>query len=167
MPAGGIDRKTYRSTKFGTWSKSLELDAQVAAVGRSEGIDFQFTKIKRTPNTLAAHRLIWFAQRQGLQDEIVEALFRGYFIEGRDIADAEELALIAASCGIDAVMARNFLDSDEGAMEVAGGAERSREQGISGVPTFIVNETRAISGALESDALGSLLLRESKITALA
>ena len=51
MPPEGMDRKAYRTVKFGSWSKSLELDAQVVEVGASEGIHFVFDRIQRTPNT--------------------------------------------------------------------------------------------------------------------
>lgn len=86
MPKEGISRREYRTRKFGSWERSLELDAQVAAAGKAEGIHFAFERIERTPNTLDAHRLIWLADQQGVQDAVVEALFRAYFTEGRDIS---------------------------------------------------------------------------------
>src|SRR4051812_24346139 len=61
MPREGVSRREYRTRKFGSWERSQELDARVVAVGREEGIDFSFDRIERTPNTLAAHRLIWLA----------------------------------------------------------------------------------------------------------
>src|ERR1043165_1336635 len=86
MPKEGISRREYRTRKFGSWERSLELDAQVAAFGKAEGIDFAFDTMERTPNTLDAHRLIWLADKEGNQDAVVEALFRAYFTEGRDIS---------------------------------------------------------------------------------
>ena len=65
----------------------MELDARVIAVGKDEGLDFAFDRIERTPNTLDAHRLIWLADKEGVQDAVVEALFRAYFTEGRDISN--------------------------------------------------------------------------------
>jgi len=61
MPKEGISRKEYRVRKFGSWERSLELDAKVIAVGESERIHFAFDKTERTPNTVDAHRLIWLA----------------------------------------------------------------------------------------------------------
>ena len=49
MPKGGMNRKEYRTAKFGSWERSLALDAQVAEAGRAEGIPFAFDKIMRTP----------------------------------------------------------------------------------------------------------------------
>jgi DSBA-like thioredoxin domain len=65
MALEGIDRQAYRSQKFGSWERSLELDARVAAVGASVGIAFAFDRIARTPNTFDAHRLIDYAQTEG------------------------------------------------------------------------------------------------------
>src|SRR3954454_24461165 len=81
MPKEGISRREYRIKKFGSWERSLELDAKVGAVGKSEGIQFAFDRIERTPNTLDAHQFIWLADKEGVQDAAVEALFRAYFAE--------------------------------------------------------------------------------------
>src|SRR4051794_31753793 len=66
MPKDGISRREYRTRKFGSWERSLELDAQVAAAGAGEGITFAFDRMERTPNTLDAHRLIWLADQEGV-----------------------------------------------------------------------------------------------------
>src|SRR3954466_1519161 len=96
MPKGGMDRRAYRTAKFGSWEKSQALDAQVAAVGAAEGLVFAFDKMRRTPNTLDAHRLIRLAGQEGIQDAVVEALFRAYFTEGRDISDRQTLLDVVA-----------------------------------------------------------------------
>src|SRR4051812_11117695 len=85
MPKAGISRREYRTRKFGSWERSMELDAKVVAVGEEEGIHFAFDRIERTPNTLEAQRLIWLAEKEDVQDAVVEALFRAYFTDGRDI----------------------------------------------------------------------------------
>src|SRR6266853_1189879 len=74
MPKAGVDRRAYRSAKFGSWQHSQALDAQVAAAGRSDGLVFNHDKMERTPNTVDAHRLIRLAGQQGKQD-VVESLF--------------------------------------------------------------------------------------------
>ncbi len=157
MPKRGMDRKVYRSAKFGSWEKSQALDAHVAAVGATEGIDFAFDRINSTPNTFDAHRLIWFAQQEGGQDALVEALFHGYFIEGRDIGEHQVLAEIAGALGMDAQKALRFLNSGEGAVEVRAEEERTRHMGISSVPSFLVNCHLATSGALLPQHLAAAL----------
>ena len=99
MPKDGISRREYRTRKFGSWERSLELDAKVVAAGKAEGIHFAFDRIERTPNTLDAHRLIWLADKEGIQDAVVEALFRAYFTEGRDISKRQTLIDVVAEAG--------------------------------------------------------------------
>ncbi len=96
MPREGMDRKAYRSAKFGSWAKSQALDAEVAKEGASEGLTFAHAKIERTPNTFDSHRLVWLAGTQGKQDTVVEAIFRAYFVQGKDIGDRSVLVGRAA-----------------------------------------------------------------------
>ncbi len=117
MPAEGIDRRAYRSAKFGSWEKSLALDAQVKAAAVDD-VEFHHERMARTPNTFAAHRLVWWAGQRGRQNETVEAIFEGYFVRGEDIGDTGTLALLAARAGLDRDQALSFLKSDEGAAEV-------------------------------------------------
>jgi predicted DsbA family dithiol-disulfide isomerase len=76
MPSEGMKRKTYRTRKFGSWERSLAMDAEVAAIGKSLGIAFNYDKVLMTPNTLPGHRLLWWAEQQNHQDDLAEALFR-------------------------------------------------------------------------------------------
>jgi predicted DsbA family dithiol-disulfide isomerase len=108
MPKEGISRKEYRIRKFGSWERSLELDATVIAVGETEGIHFAFDRIERTPNTVDAHRIIWLADQQGCQNAVVEALFQAYFTEGRDVADRQTLIDVVAKAGLDRQLAKPY-----------------------------------------------------------
>src|ERR1700733_14460824 len=135
MPKAGVDRRAYRSAKFGSWQRSQALDAQVAAAGRSEGLVFNHDKMERTPNTIDAHRLIRLAGQQGKQDDVVEGLFAAYFNEGRDIGDPAVLAEIGASAGLDRARILTMLASDEGQAEVRSDLRRAVSLRVSGVPT--------------------------------
>src|SRR4029077_18382718 len=104
----------YRMAKFGTWERSQELDAKVIAVGETEGIHFAFDRIERTPNTLDAHQLIWLADKEGVQDAVVEALFRAYFTDGRDISNRQTLIDVVAESGLDPHKAEGVLSSNDG-----------------------------------------------------
>ena len=136
MPQGGVPRAEYRLAKFGSPEKSAELDARVTAAGKAAGVDFDFRRITRTPNTLAAHRL-------------KEALMRAYFLEGRDIEALDVLAEIAATHGVDVAL----LEGDAGMAEVIGQDNAARQSGISGVPSFLMQNYFLFSGAMPSDAL--------------
>ncbi len=147
MPAEGMDRKSYRSAKFGSWERSLAMDRDVTANGAAAGLDFHFEKIERTPNTFLGHRLIWFAHKQGKQNEINDALLHAYFSEGRDVGATQTLVAIADDTGLDAGEVAAFLASDEGTEEVRAEERQARERGLTGVPFFMVNGVPAFAGA--------------------
>ena len=147
MPKEGIPRAEYRKAKFGSIERSRGLDARVAAEGEGEGIAFAFERMERTPNTVAAHELIDLAQRQGRGGPVVDALFRAYFEEARDIGDAAVLAQIAADAGVG-----GWPQQAEG-KTVAALEEDVRNLGISAVPTFILGRKLGVSGAHPPEAL--------------
>ena len=153
LPQGGVPRKTYLEDKFGGPDRAAQIYARVSAAGATAGIPFAFDRILRQPNTRDAHRLIAWAQAQGDASDLVERLFRAYFIEGRFIGDREILATIAGEAGFDSAAARILLDSDQGVDAVALMGQRAREIGVQGVPFFIFNQHIAVSGAQEPDAL--------------
>ena len=147
MPREGIERRAYRTAKFGSWERSLELDAKLVAVGTGEGITFAFDKIERTPNTLDAHRLIRLAGERGVQDAVVEALFQAYFTEGRDISDRKTLLDVVVGAGLKRERAEAELNSEGGLVAIRAEEEEARRLGVEGVPFFVVNGELALSGA--------------------
>lgn len=152
MPKEGISRREYRVKKFGSWERSQELDAQVAAAGAAEGIHFAFDRIERTPNTFDAHRLVWLADKEGIQDAIVEALFRAYFTEGRDISNRQTLIDVVAEAGLDRSKAEAVLNCDEGIEAIKEAEGLSRRHRVDGVPFFIINGKVTLGGAQPPEA---------------
>ena len=159
MPKEGIERREYRMRKFGSWERSLALDAQLKEVGKTVGIDFRHDLMTRTPNTFDAHRLIWHAGQEGLQDAVVERLFRGYFSEGRNIGDRTVLAELAAEAGLEPLRTAAFLDSDEGTVEVSAEEEVVKRAGLTGVPTFALDGRVLFSGAQPPHLIAQALAR--------
>jgi predicted DsbA family dithiol-disulfide isomerase len=156
LPAEGIPRTAYLRAKFGGDGRPADIYARVMAVGAEVGIAFDFDRIQVQPNTLAAHRLIAWAQERGdprLTSDLVERLFEAYLVQGRSIGDAEVLAAIASESGLDPVAARQMLASAEGLAAVAAEDREARSVGINGVPFFIFNGSTAVSGAHEPKTL--------------
>ena len=153
MPKDGISRREYRTTKFGSWERSLELDAKMVAVGEAEGIPFAFDRMERTPNTVDAHRLIWLAGQHGCQDAIVEALFRAYFTTGRDISHRPTLLDVVVDAGLERQLAEATLNSDAGMDAIKAAEGLSRQHRVDGVPFFVINNAITLSGAQPPDAL--------------
>ena len=152
MPKEGVRRREYRTKKFGSWERSQELDARVAAAGQSEGIHFAFDRIERTPNTLDAHRLLWLAGRKAVQDAVVEALFRAYFTEGRDISSRQTLLDVVAEAGLDRHQAEALLGGDDGLEAIQEAEALARRFRVEGVPFFIIGGTLTLSGAQQPEA---------------
>ena len=160
MPAGGLDRREYRTRKFGSWERSRQLDAEVAAAGAEDGLAFHHDRILRTPNTFDAHRLVWLAGREGFQTQLVEDLFRAYFVEGRDVGDRAVLADIAVAAGASRAPIETFLGGDGGATEVRQEEEALHRLGINGVPTVLAHGRLLFSGAQRAQLMASAI-RES------
>jgi predicted DsbA family dithiol-disulfide isomerase len=144
MPVEGKDRTSYLEAKFGSFDAFRRLEEQVIAAGVSEGIAFAFEKITTTPNTFLAHRLIWYAAQHGRQDQVVNALFRGYFEQGADIGSCSVLRGLAESAGLDAAA---FLAAQEGVAEVKAEEAAGYRLGIRAVPYFVLSNRYGISGA--------------------
>lgn len=147
MPADGMDRQEYLESKFGGRAAAERTYGRIAEAAAGAGLELDFGAIRRTPNTLDAHRLIHWAGAHGRQTQVVESLFRAYFEESRDIGDAEALADIANSAGLDPDEIRGLLSSDTDAEDIRGRDAHARGSGVNGVPTFIVGRQRAFSGA--------------------
>ena len=152
MPKEGVSRREYRTKKFGSWERSMQLDANIVATGKDEGVLFDFDRMERTPNTLDAHRLIWLADKQGVQDAVVEALFMAYFTEGKDISNRQTLLDVAAEAGLDRSKAEGVLNSSDGEEAIREAHELSRRVRVEGVPFFIINGKVTLSGAQPPDA---------------
>jgi predicted DsbA family dithiol-disulfide isomerase len=152
MPEAGIDRKTYRTNKFGSWEYSQMLDAKTVQAGKEDGIEFRYDLMKVTPNTLKAHRLTWLAGKDGKATEMVERILRAYFTEGQNIGDVKTLANLAVEVGIDAQKAKAFLLSDEGIQEVKELKKQALAQNIHSVPTIRIGK-EILVGAQSVDVL--------------
>jgi predicted DsbA family dithiol-disulfide isomerase len=155
LPRAGIGRRSYLEEKFGGPERAAQIYERVKAAGRVAGLELDFDRIERQPNTLDAHRLIAWAQAEGGgdADALVEALFRAYFVEGRYVGDREVLAEIAGEAGYDAARARELLGDETGIAEIAEMDQHARQMGISGVPFFVFNQRVGVSGAQGGPAL--------------
>jgi predicted DsbA family dithiol-disulfide isomerase len=153
MPAAGVDRRDYRTAKFGSWERSLELDAQVAEAGRAAGVAFRHDLMLRTPNTVEAHRLIRLAGPSGVQHAVVERLFRAYFQDGRDIGDLAVLAAEGIAAGMPEEAVAALAAGDAGREEVIAESLGLAGAGISGVPSFLLDRHLLFSGAMPAERM--------------
>ena len=160
LPEGGIERAEYLRRKFG--GHSTQVYARVSAVGAQVGIPFAFDKIAWQPNTLGPHSLIMLAGASGLQSGLVEGLFRGYFIDGRDLNANEVLTDIACAAGLGRPQVEAYLASAQVREHVRSEDARARSLGVEGVPFFVFNRRYAVSGAQDPEVLVDAMLTSER-----
>lgn len=157
MPAGGMDRRDYLEAKFGGRDGAIEVYSRIATHAEAAGLEINFDRIARTPNTLNAHRLIHWAGLEGRQTPMVAALFRAYFVEGKDIGDAESLMQIAKGAGLEAAMVTRLLASDADIEDIRARDANARARGVTGVPTFIIANQHVLTGAQSPDLWSTVI----------
>ncbi len=147
MPAEGMDRSVYLARKFGGAERANAIYADIEANAKQDGIHMNLDAVRRTPNTLDAHRLILWSTADRCQDGVVAALFEAYFHDGKDIGDRHVLVEIARGAGMDPASVERRLASDEDRESVANACNRRRLSGIHGVPTFLIDGRVLTQGA--------------------
>jgi predicted DsbA family dithiol-disulfide isomerase len=159
MPVDGLDRRVYRSAKFGSWEQSQRLDAQVAAAGKEVGIEFRHDLMKRTPNTFRGHVLLAAALREGLQvqNRVAERLFQTYFSKGEDVGDPATLLRIAREFGVTALARLEDFDSPALIAEVKEAEHMAASAGIRGVPQIAFQGTVVATGAQQEELIAASL----------
>jgi predicted DsbA family dithiol-disulfide isomerase len=169
MPAVGMDRREYLAAKFGNDDQAKRIYDVIRAAGESEGLEFNFDKIQRTPNTLRGHRLVRLAQERGKGSQMIEALFQAYFLRGENIGDRTVLIDTALPLGFSEGEVQQHIDSAEGLEAVQAEDALARRHGINGVPCYIFNSKFALAGAHEPEVLFQLfdLAREDEASASA
>lgn len=157
IPPEGIDRRAYLDRKFGGPARVNRIHAAVAAAGAAEGIAFAFDRITRAPNTLNSHRMIRFAAGFGRQPEVVEALYRAYFVEGLDIGLVPTLVALGERLDLPGIELEEYLRSEADVSAVLNDNARAHRQGVNGVPCLILDGSYALAGAQEPDILLRLI----------
>jgi predicted DsbA family dithiol-disulfide isomerase len=147
MPEGGMDRREYLEAKFGGKEGAVTAYAPVVEHAERAGLTLNLDRIARTPNTIDAHRLIHWAGLEGRQTPVALALFRAYFVDGRDIGDPGTLREIAEGAGLDGAMIATLLAGDADADDLRARDASARSRGVTGVPCFVVARQHVVSGA--------------------
>ncbi|USG63394.1 DsbA family oxidoreductase [Brevibacillus ruminantium] len=145
-PKEGVPFLEYMSSMKGGPDAAKQMVQHAANAGAASGVPFQFEKVTMWPNTLASHQLIKLAPPEK-QTEVVDAVYRAYFEEGKDIGQAEVLLSIASALGMDQNETKQRLEKGEGLEEIEADLQYAQELEITGVPFFVIDRKLALSGA--------------------
>ena len=157
MPLEGVDRKKYLETKFGGRDLAVKAYKPVLEHAALAGLNLKLEDIAKTPNTLSSHRLIFWAWQEGVQNAVVSALFKAYFVEGRDIGKNAVLIDISHNAGISRDLVSRLLSGKNDLEQVIELDKAARKMGINSAPTFILNAKHVITGAQNVEFWSNLI----------
>jgi len=158
MPAEGQGFREHIIEKYGISEQESDQNrAMIKARGQEVDFDFNFTDDSRMRNSFDAHCLLHWAGTQGKQAELKAALFKAHFTHNQDVSDYSVLANLAASVDLDLAEAKAILEGQHYADEVREQEAFWQQNGISSVPTVIINNKYAISGGQPAEVFKSAL----------
>lgn len=147
LPPEGMSRDAFMAARFGSRADIVRVHEPLLARAEQAGVEFNLPAIQRTPNTMDAHRLIYWAGLEGRQNAVVSALFKAYWREGRDIGMAPVLVDIADKCGLDPAAIARLLDGPADRDEITQRMSHTRSRGVQAVPTYIIAQKHVVQGA--------------------
>ncbi|HEU0222288.1 MAG TPA: DsbA family oxidoreductase [Paracoccaceae bacterium] len=156
MPAKGMDRAEYLAAKFGR-ERVRALEVRIEAAAAEAGLELDFGRVRRIPNTLDAQRLIRWSRVTGNQAAVVGRLFRRYFREGDDISDHGVLVSVAESAGMEGELVARLLAGEADRTDILAEGGLARRMGVTGVPTFIIGGRYVLQGAQETETWARLM----------
>jgi predicted DsbA family dithiol-disulfide isomerase len=158
MGPEGQDIAEHIAQKYGSTPKDIDRNREnIRLRGAELGFEFNMQKRARIYNTFDAHRLLHWAEIEGKQEALKNALFSAYFTEGRNPSDRAVLLNVAQKVGLDAKRVSEILESDEFAAEVRGREKFYADRGIRAVPSVIINDHHLIQGGQPAEVFENTL----------
>lgn len=157
MPTEGMDNAAYLSAKFGGPEGAQKVYARIEQTALDAGIDVDFSRISRKPNTINAHRLLHWAGIEDRQGLVANQLFHRFFKLGQDIGATDVLLDVAKTVGMDHTVTQRLLEGDADTAEIRAADARARDMGVTGVPTFILGGKYVLTGAQETEVWLSVI----------
>ncbi|MEU5876083.1 DsbA family oxidoreductase [Spirillospora sp. NPDC047279] len=157
--SGVEDRDEMLAAKFGlTRERAARMNEEMAARAAQDGLEYNLSGTV-VGNTADAHRLIHLGAAEGVQDAVVETLYKAHFTDRRSLFDHGSLVELAVEAGLDGDRAREVLESGKYGAEVAAEHREAQRLGATGVPFFVVDRRYGVSGAQPAQAFTEVLSR--------
>jgi predicted DsbA family dithiol-disulfide isomerase len=158
MPPQGQDIGEHLAEKYGSTPAQTQANRDaIRARGEAVGFTFSMANRSRIYNTFDAHRLLHWAELEGVQKRLKELLFKAYFTDGQDPSSHDVLVRLAVEAGLDGARARQILATDEYAEDVRKREQFYLGQGINSVPAIIINDRHLISGGQPAEVFEQAL----------
>lgn len=151
MPPEGMDRTAYLEAKFGGPDGAKRVYGAIEQAAEESGLHLRFDLIKRTPNSMDAHRLIRWSRITGDQSAVVAQLFARYFERGEDISDHDLLLEVAVQAGMEKEVVARLLASGADREILMEEDDAARRMGVTGVPTFMIAGKYVVQGAQDAE----------------
>ena len=153
MPLSGMALDEYLEKHFGSSEKLQSAMDELTLIGKTQGINFNFDKLERVSNSLDAHRLMKLAETERLSpSDLAENILRGFFENGLDIADRDVLVDIGGGSGLSRTEINATLDNDLSRSIVLSQEAHVRQNGVTGVPDFLINKRLFAVGAQSTES---------------
>ena len=136
-----------------------DMDTRMEHLADIEGLDYHLTDAGLTGNTLDAHQLLQLGKARGIQDALIERLYRAYFTEQRSVFERDSLVTLAGEAGLDRSEARDVLERDAYVDAVTADVLEARSLGVSGVPFFVLGGRYGVSGAQATEVFTEALTK--------
>nr|WP_314580501.1 DsbA family oxidoreductase [uncultured Pseudomonas sp.] len=168
MPAEGEHAVQHMMRKYGrTADQVASRNEMVVARGLEVGFHFDLEKRSHFYNTFDAHRLLFWANAEGLQIALKKALLKAYFSDGQNLADQETLVRLADEVGLDSARAREVLAEGEFANEVRELERFYQQRGINSVPAMVLNDRQLVTGSQSVEHYEEVIRRMARESAAA
>ena len=158
LPMGGVSRQEYTSSKFGGRENAKAIYDRVRIAAEQVGLTLQFDDITVQPNSLKIHELIYASKETALTDDLIEALFKAFFIDGKDLSKKENIRQIARDVGMSGEVIDAAVGNDNYAGQVSEDLEESQRLGIRGVPFYVLDNKIGLSGAQPPEIIAKTIL---------
>jgi len=158
IPKGQVQRvrdmlmRKYRMSE----PEVIASQAHLTQLAEAEGLVYHLAE-SQTGNTMDAHRLVHLGREQGIQDVVIERLFRSHFTENRSLFDQASLATLGNEAGLSG--AEELLGSNRYEDDVVADHRQANELGANGVPFFVLDGRYGVSGAQSVEVFADALAR--------
>jgi predicted DsbA family dithiol-disulfide isomerase len=160
------NRREMLKTKYQLSDQQVrDMDTRMEHLADIEGLEYHLTDAGLTGNTLDAHQLLQLGKARGIQDAVIERLYRAYFTEQRSVFERDSLVALAGEAGLDEAETRDVLERDVYAEAVADDVREARSLGVSGVPFFVLGGRYGVSGAQATEVFADALTKAWEETA--